>query len=119
MNVTWFKCKSGSWCKFDSLNLNTVDEKGVYVIGYKSASDSIYTIYVGQGDIAERLSDHRTDERITTYRGKGTLYTTGANVPTSYRDGVKRYLADRLSPLVGSRHPDVAPISVNLPSGWV
>ena len=119
MNVTWFKCKSGNWCKFDSLDLGTIDEVGVYVIGYESHTNSIYTIYVGQGDIAERLANHRSDERITKYRSHGTLHTTGANVSTLYRNGVERYVADELKPLVGSRHPDVTPISINLPSGWV
>ena len=119
MNVTWFRCKSGTWCKFDTLDLDTVDEIGVYVIGYESDTGSIFSIYVGQGDIAERLADHRSDERITKYRTRGTLYTTGANVSKSYRDGVERYVSEQLKPLVGSRHPDVDPIKVNLPSGWI
>ena len=80
MKVAWFKCKSGTWCKFDIVDLDTIDEVGVYTIGYMSDGGSIYTIYVGQGEIAERLRDHRSNEQITKYRKKGTLYTTGANV---------------------------------------
>lgn len=119
MKVTWFQCKSGNWCECDRLDLGTVDDIGVYMIGYESDKGSIYTIYVGQGDIAERLAEHRSDEKISTYSKRGTLYTTGANLSKSYRDGVERYVADQLKPLVGSRHPDVTPINVNLPSGWM
>ena len=119
MEITWFKCRADNWCNFDRLDLSTVDEVGVYVIGYESEGGSIYTIYVGQGDISARLADHREDDRITAYRERGTLYTTGANVSALYRDGVERYVANRLTPLVGSRHPDVEPIEVNLPDGWI
>lgn len=90
------------------------------MIGYKKPDgDSIYTVYVGQGDVAARLGNHRSDSDITNYRDRGTLYTTWAEVSVRNRDGVERYVADKLEPLVGSRHPDVTPIPVNLPAGWI
>ena len=120
MQVHWFKCKSGYWCDFETFNLGSVNEHGIYVIGYKKPDeDSIYTVYVGQGDVAARLAHHRSDSDITKYRSRGTLYTTWAEVSVPSRDGVERYVADKLKPLVGSRHPDVTPIPVNLPAAWV
>ena len=120
MQVHWFKCKSGYWCAFEIFNLDSVTEHGVYVIGYKKPEgDYIYTVYVGQGDVAARLADHRSDSDITSYRSRGTLYTTWAEVSVHNRDGVERYVAGKLKPLVGSRHPDVTPIPVNLPADWV
>lgn len=120
LQVHWFECKSDYWCKFETLDLDTVDEHGVYVSGYKKADgDFIYTIYVGQGDVADRLADHRADSKITNYGSKGTLYTTWAEVSVKNRDGVERYVADELKPLVGSRHPNVDPIVVNLPPKWI
>jgi hypothetical protein len=35
-----------------------------------------------------------------------------------YRNGVERYLANTLRPIVGSAFPDVPPIEVNLPWVW-
>lgn len=120
MSVHWFKCKSSYWCKFETFNLGSVDEHGVYVIGYKKPDAySICTVYVGQGDVAARLADHRSDSRITSYRDRGALYTTWAEVQVHDRDGVERYVADKLKPLAGSLHPDVDPIAVNLPEGWI
>ena len=94
---------------------------GVYLIGREgSAPNSTFTVYVGQStNIGERLSQHRNDPEITAHASRGTLYATWANMSILEWDGVERYLADRLRPFVGSRHPSVPPIEVNTPAGWV
>ena len=72
-------------------------------------------MYVGQGNIAERLAVHRDDPSILRYTHFG-LFVSWAEVAVSARDGVERYLADQLLPLAGERHPDVPPIVVqNVP----
>lgn len=40
------------------------------------------------------------------------LFVTWARIHPSERDGVERYLAETLRPLVGTRHPNAAPIYV-------
>jgi hypothetical protein len=72
-------------------------------------------VYVGQGNVADRVADHRNNAEITAYRGRGSLYVTWAAVSAAQRDGVERYLADKWNPLVGDVHPDAAPIVVNSP----
>ena len=117
--VTWIKCQEGKiWCPFETVNLSNVTAHGVYIIGYDSGQSSVYTIYVGQGDIAARLQAHRTNPDILKYRNQGTLRATWASVSAANRDGVERYVADKLKPSEGSQHPNVRPIPVNLPAGW-
>ena len=118
LSLHWFKCgkaPNNNWCNFDNLNLTTVTEAGVYVIWHHG--NPSHTVYVGQGSpIADRIAKHRTDARITAYRNKG-MSVTWATVPAAQRDGVERYLADLLDPLVGDAHPNVLPIAVNSPFG--
>lgn len=123
LNVHWFKCKSGDWCELKAVNLDTVTEEGVYVIGYKTASGSVGTVYVGQGDVDKRLADHRsgtnkTSKDILAYATRGTLVTTWAEVSILNRDGVEKYLANELKPLVGHSYPNAIPIAVNKPTKW-
>jgi len=84
------------------------DMEGVYIIWQGSGP----IVRVGQGIVKNRIASHRNDREVTTY---SNLYITWAKVPTTYRDGVERYLANRLNPRVGDAFPDVDPIAVNLP----
>lgn len=114
VHVTWGKCSSGHWCKLNSVNLSSqaFDGKGNYAIWHGGAKPAV--VYVGQGVIRDRLSDHRDDPRIQAY-AKRELYVTWATVKADKRDGVEVYLARKYSPLVGDRHPDATPISINSP----
>ena len=115
MVLNWIKCDGDVWCPFASVNLlaqHFAGLEGVYVIWHGGGSPA--TVYVGQGQIAARLQDHRDDGRILAYGHLG-LSVTWAEVEIVYRDGVERYLIDALNPKVGARSPDVAPIAVNLP----
>ena len=116
LNVHWFKCNASNgtdWCGFETLNLDTVTEDGAYIIWH--AGNPGHTVYVGQGAVKDRLAKHRNDRRILACKQKGKLYVTWATVSGGQQDGVERYLADWLDPLVGDAHPDAVPIQVNSP----
>ena len=114
LKVTWIKSTADSWLKLETFNLESCDvNPGVYIIWH--AGNPSRVVYVGQGDIKARLGLHRNDKEITAYNKQGTLYVTWAAVPARSLDGVERYLADYWKPLVGDRHPNVAPIEVNSP----
>ena len=116
--VKWIKCKGDVWCSFEHLNLNTVNEHGVYIIWYSDKNLLVpVTVYVGQGDVADRIAEHREEPEFMEYSFKGTLYVTWAKVPQSYRRGVEKFLAGTLSPLVGERHPKNVQ-SVRVPLPW-
>ncbi len=76
-------------------------------------------VRLGQGDIADRLSEHRNDSEVMSYGNqRKPLRVTWAVVAEAYRSGVERFLAETLTPQLGERYPDVPPIEVNLPDGW-
>ena len=108
--VAWVKCSGGVWCELERLNLGTVTGSGVYVIWAGNR-----WVYVGQGDVASRLSAHRTNSSILAYRDSGQLMVTWAILPAGQMDGIERYLADTLRPAVGAQHHVALPIPVNLP----
>jgi hypothetical protein len=115
LSVTWIKSTQNVWLPFETFNLGSVTPTtGVYVIWH--GGQPPWTVRVGQGDIAERIGVHRGDQQVLAYRSYGTgLFVTWAAVPAYSLDGVERYLADQLRPLVGDRFPNVVPIPVNLP----
>lgn len=107
IQLKWVKCTGSKWCSLQKLNLDSVSGEGVYAIWNQSNM-----VRIGQGDIADRLLEHRTNPQITRY---GDLHVTWAIVPEHYRDGVERYLADHYQPIEGDRFPQTQPIAVNLP----
>jgi hypothetical protein len=114
LNVTWIKSKADTWLAFETFDLSTADTAlGVYVIWHGGQTPRV--VRVGQGRINERIGAHRNDTAICAYRTSGPLLVTWAIVPPLHLDGVERFLANRLNPLIGDRHPDVAPVAVNLP----
>ena len=113
MQLSWIKCTGGQWCPLVNVNLTDVTAGGVYIIWH--TGNPARTVYVGKGDIAERLQAHRGDQAILKHAQNGSLLATWATVAVEHRSGVERYLADLLSPLEGPRHPAVPPIAVNLP----
>ena len=109
--VNWVKCSRDVWCALERLTLSTVRGTGVYAIWAGNT-----WVYVGQGDIASRLQVHRNDSTILAHRSNGELMVTWAVVvPPNQMDGIERYLADTLRPVVGKQYPAVLPIPVNLP----
>lgn len=59
MELTRLKCEGDVWCSLTRLNLETVNEHGVYVIWHGGKPSHV--VYVGQGDVADRLKEHRTN----------------------------------------------------------
>ena len=114
LNLSWATCQGNVWCSLERVDLSTVRARGVYLIWH--AGNPPRAIYVGQGDIAERLNSHRNDKTILNYSVYGEIYVTWAEVPDIYRDGVERFLAEAYTPLVGQYFPNVHPIPVTLPN---
>jgi len=115
LTLEWIKCQGDQWCGLQTVNLDHSHFdgfEGVYIIWHGGMSP--WTVYVGQGVIGDRLSDHREDPDILKFANFG-LYVTWARVAARQRDGVERYLSEQLRPKAGSRFPDVDPIQVNLP----
>lgn len=112
LRLAWVKRRGEVWRRLNKLDLTKVSGDGVYLI----RCDDLW-IYVGQGSIRDRFKFHQTNEDVQSYSKLGTLYVAWAKVPSKKkRYGVEKYLADKLLPLEGGRHPDVDPIKVNLPT---
>lgn len=112
ITLRWVKCTNDQWCPLGTVNLSTVNTSGVYIIWHGGVAPQ--TVRVGKGDIAARLIAHRGDPSVQRYAPYG-LYVTWAAVNAYDQDGVERFLADQLRPLVGERHPEVPAKLVNLP----
>ena len=114
LTLNWIKCTGDTWCELGTVNLNHDHFNnlyGVYIIWYWDNQRQLYVRKVGQGEIRERLKQHRRNLG-STHSGH-TLYVTWAKVSAPYRDGVEVYLGNKLRPQ--DIYPDVEPIPVNLP----
>ena len=108
-NLVWRQCK-GTWCHLMTADLDhdMFNVGGVYVIWHGGPPSR--AVKTGNAaHIGKRLAEHRHDSKITGYSREGPLYFTWAEVDSASQNGVERYLADALHPLVD------APIPVNLP----
>ena len=115
MQVQWVKYDSGEWCKLETLNLaqeHFNELSGVYVI-WKGVTNRKY-LYVGQGDIKNRLDYHRRNWKQNRVN-MSKFYVTWALVHDRYKDGIEIFLANILLPDRGTRVPEKPPIPVNLP----
>lgn len=113
LKVNWIKLTTGEWCRLATVDLSNVTAQGVYVIWHEGNPGRV--VKIGQGDIKDRLTCHRTDPEIQTYKSSGPLRVTWAAVSAADRDGVELYLAECYPPLVAVRFPDVTAVPVNLP----
>lgn len=117
MNVYWIRCQNNAWCSLSTLDLSHQhfdNLRGIYIIWYWQNKDNPRTVKVGQGMIRERLTAHRSDNKLQSYAEKG-LYVTWTNLPPHLLAGVERYLGETLQPLESYLFPDDPPIRVNLP----
>ena len=113
IQLDWRKCsRDRHWCSLHDVQL-TMKARGVYIIWHEGAPSRV--VYTGQGDIAERLACHRREEHLLSYAKFGALRVTWAPSPESQRNGIERYLADTLHPLIERARPDALPIAVNSP----
>jgi len=104
---------TGALLELQRVNLRVVQTTGVYLIW--QAGSPPRTIRLGQGDIADRLSEHKNNPLISAHGAVRPLYVSWATLPASALDGVECYLARRLSPVVGDRFPNCPEIAVDLP----
>lgn len=112
LQVLWNKNQT-DWYSFEKYKFSNISTIGVYMIWY--AGNPGRTVRIGQGTIGTRLTEHKQNNTILSYRNYGELFVTWAAVPQQSLDGVERYLAENYDPLVGDRFPEAYPIAVNLP----
>ena len=115
--LDWSKCDDDQWCPFMDVQLDHPNAAGVgvYVIWCCGKDRGVpVTLYVGQGEIANRLRAHREEGEILSYLPFG-LCVTWALVEQHDLDGVERFLFNNLRPKLGQRAPNVNPLPVNLP----
>ena len=116
MLVDWTKCVGGHWCSLNRVNLEHEhfnNLEGVYIIWHSGSEPA--TVYVGQGQIKTRLTAHRSDDRIMVYSHLGLLVTWAKVEGVATRNGVERFLFDRLKPKENVDIHSVVPITVNFP----
>ena len=114
--IHWFRGERGSWCKLGEVELDHESfdgTEGVYVIWQDPGNPAV--LRVGEGPIRTRLTQERSDQRLSAY-GLDSLFVTWAAVNAIHRADVARYLADTLRPMLGERYPVGNQIKVNLPS---
>ena len=95
MHLNWIKCEGDRWCSFQTVNLthsHFIGLGGVYIIWHGGQNPR--TIYVGQGQVADRLKAHRSDPSILKYSSLG-LFVTWAKVDSPSQNGVELLLAAR------------------------
>ena len=118
LRLNWTQCYGDVWCKLNFVNLDHEhfdnEPRGVYIIWHGGPNPKV--VYIGQGNIKERIAEHRNNPEIQQYESEYLdLYVTWAVVQGHDRDGVEAYLADVWKPIVGTRHPQASPIEVNSP----
>ncbi len=63
LHLNWTRCEGNVWCKLNSVNLEHAHFNnkpcGVYIIWHGGTKP--WAVYVGQGDIKERIAEHRKD----------------------------------------------------------
>ncbi len=117
MNLLWLKCKNNAWCSLRDVDLSHSyydNFVGIYIIWYWNKFGEAVTIKVGQGNLREQLTVHRSDPRIQQYAHLNLLVTWTDTLP-HLRDGAEAYLGKVLKPRVDSLFPDAKPIPVSLP----
>ncbi|MDW6026063.1 hypothetical protein SAZ10_30320 [Mesorhizobium sp. BAC0120] len=117
LQLNWIsRDTTGQLLRLYDVNLSTIDVHGVYVI-YRSGtvSTSPTAIRVGQGDVADRLQEHRGNSTIKAHAKIGNVYVAFASVAPLLIDGVERFLVDRYRPLIGDVIPKVLPVPASLP----
>lgn len=110
MKLSWIQCRGDVYCTLLRVDLTGQEDDGIYLIWHKSSGQAIY---VGQGNIKNRLEAHRASD-LMSY-GYESLLVTWAFVPNEEdRKAIERYLHRVLSP-VASTCDLGSEIQVNLP----
>lgn len=116
MKIKWRSTIGIPYSKFslDTFCKNDKEKNCVYII---SLLPNMKVLYVGSGQVS-RLWDHWKEATFIQYKKK-YLLANYALIDGNNEDvwlGIEKYLADKLQPFVGERHPKkVDSIEVNLP----
>lgn len=75
LRLAWIKCGNPPhWCSFEKLKVESIgDVTRVYVIRHGGPPPNC--VRIGQGNIADRLAEHRNDPDILAYRQLGLFVT--------------------------------------------
>ena len=112
MFVNWIKCQNDQFCPLETVDLSNVHYDGVYIIWHNTSAK---VIYIGQGHIRDRLTNHRSSPEILGHRGSGLLLVTWAEVAgQDNRMSIERYLHRVYTPLA-STCSSGSEVEVNLP----
>ena len=117
--ITWEIGAKNQWHNLHTISPSLIKADGVYVIWEETTRrQTAKVLYVGQGNIGERLSVHQNDGRFKVLPVMNEpINVTWAIVDEYEKGGIERYLANILKPIIGEIHPDAVPIPVNLPWG--
>lgn len=119
-SLSWYvKDSNNIYYRFADYNLDQTHFDGLvglYAIYYKTKNDFTQYVYIGQGNIRDRLKAHRLDQNIQTIALHNVLYITWAKDGSSreIREGKEQFLHNKLDPL-SSNPQNVPSIPVNLP----
>ena len=113
--LAWARTFQNTWPAFDTLEMPRAGYvHGVYVIWWGNADPDV--LYVGSGDVGERLWERTGDQRFVEYQRNGLqLSCTWAEVGPEQIHGVERFLGDKLQPRFSEKFPRTTLIPVNLP----
>lgn len=113
LHVQWAKASDSQWFPLAAVDVRQVHDAGVYVIWHDGRPSR--TIYVGHGDIAERLRERQADRAVRMYRKFGRVRVTWAHVAEPLQQSVARYLTEKLKPAFGDALLLVESVPVELP----
>jgi hypothetical protein len=113
VQLEWFKGPGGEWPSFQVVDVDRLDERGVFVIWRNGSSSRMSSVlYVGRGTIRHELSRCQRDP---VFREARDLYVTWAKVDDlDLLDSIAAYLYQKLRPLWGEIVL-VPPLAVNPP----
>ena len=112
--LAWAGTFTNSWPAFDTLEMPQAGTAhGVYIVWWGISDPKV--LYVGRGDIGNRLWAHTSDARFVDYTRHFQLYCTWASVDKEQVEGVEAYLIEILEPELNERSPQASPIPVNVP----
>src|SRR5271154_5467487 len=110
MDLVWNKARGDVWAELHAVDLESPHfngMQGVYVVWHGGKTPE--TVRVGQGDIRQAILSLRADQQVQAFKPE-KLYVTWAKVDKIMRDGVERFIAESLQPLVKTAAPASPPV---------
>jgi type II secretory ATPase GspE/PulE/Tfp pilus assembly ATPase PilB-like protein len=121
LELNWGRGKGDAWAALSEVDLDSPALRfmqGVYVLW--RGGNTPQALRVGQGDIRPSILALRTDPQVKALMDQALLkdqglYVTWVQVDKAQRDGVHRFVAESLHPLIPSPLPDAMGIECTLP----